>query len=247
MTPEPCRVFILAGGLGTRLRAMFPDQPKAMVPIAGRPFLEHQVTLLARQSFRDIVFCVGYRSQQIAEYFGDGAGWGVRISYCLEPQPLGTAGALKHAAEFWSGSVLVLNGDTYLDTDYQALVAQHRGRAAQGAIGTVGLMHVADCSRYGQVLLAPDGRIRRFEEKKEAPAGAGLVNAGVYVLEPGILEAIPAGRAVSMEYETFPALQESSAGLYGVALDGKIIDIGTPEGYTALEQYLNRQPSAPRR
>jgi mannose-1-phosphate guanylyltransferase len=244
MTPEPCSVFILAGGLGIRLRAMFPDRPKAMVPIGGRPFLERQVTLLASQGFRDFVFCVGYRSQPIAEYFGDGAGWGVRIAYSREPQPLGTAGALKYAADFLSGSALVLNGDTYLDTNYQVLVAQHRERAAQGAVGTVGLTRVADCSRYGQVHLAPDGRIRQFEEKKDAPARAGLVNAGVYVFEPSILEAIPAGRTVSMEYETFPALLGSSAGLYGLALEGMFIDIGTPEGYAALEEYLAHQPSA---
>jgi NDP-sugar pyrophosphorylase family protein len=247
MTPSACRVFILAGGLGTRLRAKFPDQPKAMAPVAGRPFLEHQVTMLASQGFRDFVLCVGYGAEQIAGYFGDGAGRGVSIAYSREPQPLGTAGALRQAADFWSGSALVLNGDTYLDTDYQALVTRHRERAGRGAVGSIGLMRVTDCSRFGQVLLGSDALIVQFAEKQPAPARAGLVNAGAYVFEPAVLDAIAVGRAVSMEYETLPALLASHAGLYGVALDGTFIDIGTPEGHAALEQYLARQPGAERR
>src|SRR5258706_2335589 len=201
MTLEACRVFILAGGRGTRLQALFPDQPKPMAPVAGRPFLEHQISLLASQGFRDFVLCVGYRAEQINSYFGDGARWGVRIEYSHEAQPLGTAGALRQAAGFWSGAALVLNGDTYLDTRFASLVGQHRRLAARGAIGSLGLLRVDDCARYGQVRLAPDGRIERFEEKRAAPAQAGLVNAGAYVLEPGVLDAIPAGRAVSIEYD----------------------------------------------
>src|SRR6185295_2279579 len=118
MTFEACRVFILAGGRGTRLQALFPDQPKPMVPVAGRPFLEHQISLLAQQGFDDFVLCLGYRAEQISSYFGDGARWGVRLAYSTELQPLGTAGALKQAARLWSGPALVLNGDTYLDTDF---------------------------------------------------------------------------------------------------------------------------------
>jgi mannose-1-phosphate guanylyltransferase len=247
MTLETCRVFILAGGRGTRLRALFPDQPKPMVPVAGQPFLLRQVSLLAGQGFRDFVLCVGYRAEQIAGYFGDGVRWGVRIAYSSESQPLGTAGALKQAAGFWSGAALVLNGDTYLDTDYQALVRQHCQQAARGAAGSLGLLRVDDCSRYGQVRLAPDGRIRQFVEKQAAPAQPGLVNAGAYVLEPSILEAIPAGRAVSIEYDTFPALLAAGAGLFGVALEGTFIDIGTPEGHAALEQRLARPPGLPGR
>ena len=246
MSAEPCRVFILAGGLGTRLRSLFPDQPKAMVPVAGRPFLWHQVALLAGHGFRDFVLCVGYRSEQVAEYFGGGDSLSVRIAYSREPQPLGTAGALKHAAAFFTAASLVLNGDTYLDANYQALLARHRERKAQGAIGTIGLVRAADCSRYGQVHLEPDHRLQRFEEKKDAPARAGLVNAGAYVFEPAILEAIPAGRAVSIEQETFPALLSAGAALYGAPLDGTFIDIGTPDGYAAFEQHLARPAGHPR-
>ena len=243
MMPEPCHVFILAGGRGTRLQALFPDQPKPMVPVAGKPFLERQVSLLASQGFRDFVFCVGYRAEQISDYFRDGARWGIQIAYSDEPQPLGTAGALKQAAGLWSGAALVLNGDTYLDTDYQALVQQHRRRAERGAIGSLGLLRVDDCSRFGQVQLAPDGRIERFIEKQAATVQAGLVNAGAYVLEPSILERIPAGRPVSIEYETFPALVAEGGGLFGVTLTGTFIDIGTPQGHAALEQRLTGHTS----
>ncbi len=247
MMPELCRVFILAGGRGTRLRALFPDQPKPMVPVAGKPFLERQLSLLGGQGFHDFVLCVGYRAEQIVDYFGDGARWGIQIDYSREPEPLGTAGALKQAAGYWSGAALVLNGDTYLDTDYQDLVRQHRQQTGRGAIGSLGLLRVDDCSRYGQVQLAPDGRIERFIEKQAATAPAGLVNAGAYVLEPSILEIIPAGQAVSIEYATFPALVAEGAGLFGVTLAGTFIDIGTPEGHAALEQRLDGQLGAPGR
>ena len=246
MSALPCRVFILAGGLGTRLRGLFPDQPKAMVPIAGRPFLWHQVALLAGQGFRDFVFCVGFRAEQIVVYFGDGAAWNLRIAYSREPLPLGTAGALRQAASFFTGSALVLNGDTYLDTDFRDLLAQHGERSAPAALGTLGLVQVADCSRYGEVLLAPDRRLRQFAEKTSAPPHAGLVNAGAYVFEPAILEAIAPGRAVSLEHETFPALLSAGAALYGAPLDGTFVDIGTPEGYAALEQQLSRPAGGPR-
>jgi len=236
-------VCILAGGLGTRIRSLFPGTPKGMIPIRGKPFLEHQVMLLAGQGFRHFVFCLGHLAAQIVHHFGDGARWGVRIEYSVEPVPLGTAGALRYAAPFFQDSLLVLNGDTYVTMDYQTLVAFHKENARpKGAIGTLGLVEVRDSTRYGRVVMGKDRRVVAFQEKISTQA-PGLVNAGVYVLEPQILEHIPSERAVSLEKETFPTLLDIGEHLYGFHIQGLFIDIGTPEGYHVLERLLGDSAS----
>ncbi len=229
------RVFILAGGLGTRIRSLYPDLPKPLISIHGKPFLEHQIGQLRDQGFRDFVLCVSYRADQIVDYFQDGTAWGVRIRYSYEREPLGTAGALRYAAPYWEDTGLVLNGDTFLSADFRTLVAAHR--AQPDASGSVGLVAVPDASRYGQVLIDPQQHITAFREKDQA-ANAGWINAGVYVLEPAVLDLIPSGRAVSIEREIFPALAASQH-LYGLPLDGVFVDMGTPEGLAAMEELLS--------
>lgn len=232
------KVFILAGGLGTRIRTLFPDRPKGLIPILGKPFLEWQIEQLIDQGFREFILCVSYLSRQIVEHFGDGAAWEVRIEYSIEAEPMGTAGALRIAAPFFRETSLVLNGDTYLETDYGALIAAHQEIARRGkVIGSLGLVTVPDTGRYGQVILGSDNRIAAFREKMPSQAQVGLINAGVYVFEPAVLDHIPAQRPASLEQETLPALVAAQA-LYGFPVEGSFVDIGTPEGYAALERQL---------
>lgn len=231
--------IILAGGLGTRIRALFPDRPKCLIPIRGKPFLDWQIERLARQGFQRIVLCVGHRAEEIVERYGDGAAWNVHIDYSREVEPMGTAGALRVAARFFREASLVLNGDTYLDTDYRALAAAHETRARpNGALGSLGLVAIADTSRSGQVILDQQHRIVAFREKAPARVEGGLISAGAYILEPETIERIPAGRPVSIETEIFPALASAGA-LYGFPLEGAFADMGTPEGYAALEALLS--------
>lgn len=234
------KTVILAGGLGTRLRSVYPDIPKALVPVHGKPFLEWQIELLASQGWRSFVLCVGYAAEKIERHFGDGSRWGVVIEYSAEAAPLGTAGAVRHAARFLRETALVLNGDTYLAMDYHALVAHHRAAAQGGQIlGTLALTSVTDSSRYGQVQLGDDTRIVSFQEKA-ASAAPQLVSGGVYVIEPALIDLIPAGGPVSLEKEVLPALAARRA-LSGFRAPDRFLDMGTPAGLQELETWLARR------
>lgn len=228
-------VFILAGGLGTRIRGLFPDRPKSMIPFNGKPFLEHQIALLARQGFRRFVLCVGYQAGPIRAHFEDGRRFGVEISYSQEATPLGTGGALRYAAAHFDGPGLVLNGDTYLAMDYRAMAAFHAAHA--GAVGTIAVSEVADTARYGQVVLDDARHITAFREKAVAH-GRGMVNAGAYIFEPRILDYIPKSGKVSLENETFPSLLAAGEAIYGYPIRESFVDIGTPEGYRQLQTIL---------
>lgn len=236
MGGERMKVLILAGGLGTRIQALFPDQPKGMIRFAGKPFLEHQMRLLARHGFWRFVLCVGYNAEQIEKYFGDGSGFGFEIDYSIENALRGTGGALRNAEQFLQERCLVLNGDTYLEMDYQALGHAHKVNRA--AVGTLAVIEMVDSSRYGQIVLDQAGRTTAFREKS-ACAHASLVSAGVYVFEPSILEYIPPGKTISLERDVFPSVLAAGEALYGFRTPGSFIDIGTPEGFELLRAKLD--------
>lgn len=234
------RALILAGGLGTRLRSLVSDRPKPMAEVDGRPFLEYQVAQLQAQGFCELVFCVGHMARHVLDYFGTGGPWGVSISYAVEVELLGTAGAIRNAERWIDGPFLVMNGDSYLEADLQSLVAFHERRTASDpcTVGTLLAVRVADASAYGTLELAPDGQVLGFREK--ASQGTGWINGGVYVLERKILELIPTGRAASLEREVFPASLEEGRHLYGKPEQGFFADIGTPEGYRRFQAYVSR-------
>jgi mannose-1-phosphate guanylyltransferase len=219
---------ILVGGEGTRLRPLTHHTPKAMLPIANRPFLEHQVEHLRRHGVDRIILACGYRPDAIRAHFGDA------LEYVVEPEPLGTGGAIAFAGRGFEEAFVVANGDVLTDLDLTALHRLHRDR---GARMTLALHAVDDPSRYGVVVTAADDSVRAFVEKP-APGqvDAVTINAGTYVVDPDVLELIPAGRAVSVEYEVFPLLV--GAGLYARRFEGAWRDIGTPASYLAanLEQ-----------
>lgn len=217
------RAVVLVGGEGTRLRPLTLTTPKPMLPIANRPFLERQLDHLRLHGIDDVVLACGYQPDAIRAHFG-GA-----VAYAVEPEPLGTGGAMAFAARSFGETFLVCNGDVLTDLDITALVAFHRDR---GARMTLALQPVDDPSRYGVVATDGGGAVTAFIEKP--PPGSTSVrtiNAGTYVVEPDVLELIPAGRAVSVEYDVFPRLVGD--GLHGLAHAGRWRDIGTPASYLA--------------
>lgn len=238
------QALILAGGLGTRLRPLVSDRPKALAPAGERPFLAHQIELLARRGLREIVLCVGYLHEQIERQFGDGRELGVSIRYSVEPQPLGTGGALKLAEPLVDDRFWLVNGDTYLDVDFRQVQLAHAERQSLGAraYGTIVLSRVDDGRRYGAVELDRDDRIVAFREKHESAAGAALVSAGMYLLEPDVFTLLPPAQPASLERDVFARLTAGPRPLLGYRADGFFVDMGTPEGYHTLVQHLESTP-----
>lgn len=239
--------LILAGGLGKRLQPVINDRPKPMASVGDKPFLEYQLEWLKRQSIDRLILCVGYRHQQIQDYFGDGERLGLQIDYSIEGELMGTGGAIRQAERFIQGPFLVLNGDTFIDIDLADLVDFHQANTeAPEYVGSIALARVEDASSFGSVKLDDQNHITSFLEKKGSDSSgvpvSGWVNAGVYLLEPELLRFIRADRKVSIERETFPAILESSRKLGGYQTDGVFIDIGTPEGYARFkDQFAGRK------
>jgi NDP-sugar pyrophosphorylase family protein len=217
------KAFILVGGLGTRLRSLGITQPKPMVDIGGRPFLEYLVLYLAGQEIRDFVFCVGYGAEEILRWFGDGSRWGVRLDYSVETTPLGTGGAFKNAESFAADENLVLNGDSFLELELRRFIAFHRRK---NALASVAAITVPASQDYGTIQTGRAGRIRAFSEK--IPGGTGLINGGIYLMQREVLGYIPQGQPVSIEKETFPRLLATGR-CYAFKTKGYFLDIGTPE------------------
>jgi NDP-sugar pyrophosphorylase family protein len=187
----------------------------------------------------DLVLCVGYRHEQIRGYFADGVRWGIKIRYSIEDELLGTAGALKLAQSHVTGPFWVLNGDSYFDIDLGELTQfHHQMKAGHGGLGTLALTDIQDARDYGAVALNANNEILRFEEKSAAAGTAKTINAGIYLLEPEILNLIPAAQKVSLERETFPALLQQGHTLFGYRSSGYFIDIGTPRAYLEFQKYI---------
>lgn len=222
------QAVVLVGGEGTRLRPLTSTVPKPVVPLVDRPFLAHLLGWLARHGADDVILSCGFGPERVHAALGDGSAHGVRLRYVEEPDPRGTAGALRFAAELLDERFLVLNGDVLSDLDLSAQVARH---AASGARATLGLVAVEDPSAYGLVRCAPDGSVRGFVEKPTPEqADTNLISAGAYVLEREVVDLIPPGRAVSIEREIWPALVGD--GLFAFAHEGAYwLDIGTPATY----------------
>jgi mannose-1-phosphate guanylyltransferase len=217
------QALILVGGEGTRLRPLTETVPKSVMPLAGRPFLSYMVEWLGRHGVKDVVLACGFGSEKVREVLGEGGE--PRLRYVDEPEPRGTAGAIKFAAELLSDRFLALNGDVLTDLDLTALMRFHEQR---GARATLGLYPVQDATGYGLVRRDDEGAVVEFLEKPDRPL-PGQINAGTYVLERSVLDLIPDGQLVSIEREVFPQL--IGEGLYALPLDGYWMDIGTPDRY----------------
>ncbi len=231
------QALILAGGKGTRLRPLTVYTPKPIVPICNRPFLLYQIDTLRRAGIVDITLSLSYQPNKIEQLLGDGTDFGVKLKYTVEPQPMGTAGAYKFAEDLIREPTVVFNGDILTDLDLKAVIREHNERKATA---TVVLTPVDNPRDYGLVETEADGRIKQFLEKpKEEKLPCNTINAGTYILEPQVLDYIPAGENHSFEYGLFPELLRRGEAFFAhVPPRTYWIDLGTPERYLQAHHDL---------
>jgi NDP-sugar pyrophosphorylase family protein len=227
-------VLVLSGGLGTRIRPVLGDTPKLLAPIAGRTYLDHLLGWLTRFGARRAVLALGHRAEAITEHLARRKSDSLVIETVVEPQPLGTAGAIRFArARLSSDPVLVLNGDSFADADLCKFLNRHRDT---GAAGTMLCATVADAGRYGRLQIDERGMIAGFSEKDAAFGGTATVNAGMYFLSASLLDAIASETATSLEKDVFERLPPGS--LAAFAECGNFIDIGTPESLALADKFF---------
>lgn len=246
------KAILLLGGFGTRLRPLTGDIPKQMLPVCGRPMIEWVCEHLARHGVSQVVLSLGYRAEAFTAAYPRGRIGQLAYEVAVEPEPRGTAGAVRFAAEATGidSLFLVLNGDVLTDLDIGALVSCH---AEMGTEATIALQPVDDPTPYGLVVTDPSGRVLSFSEKPEPGAlprpgprsDRPTINAGTYVLTPAVLDRIPPDRAVSIEREVFTRLAADGM-LAGSVSDSYWLDTGTPQQYLAanLDLLEGRRPRA---
>jgi NDP-sugar pyrophosphorylase family protein len=222
------KAFILAAGLGTRLRSLGLDLPKVMVPVGGKPLLEHHLELFKRQGIREFVVNLHYLPEKITGYFGDGSKFGVKITYSPEPELLGTAGGVKKMErELLDGTFLVFYGDNLVRVDFAPLIEFHRARKA---VATVALFASTEPWTGGVVETDVNGRVLRFVEKPDPKqVSTNLISAGIFVLEPSVLGTIPAEQFYDFGKDVFPKLLTDGRPVYAMQPEAYIQDVGTPE------------------
>jgi mannose-1-phosphate guanylyltransferase / phosphomannomutase len=230
------KAVVMAGGQGTRLRPLTSNQPKPMVPIVNKPCVQHILELLQRHDIDQVVMTLAFLPQHIRSYFGDGGAFGTHIEYSVEEVPAGTAGSVRLARELLQDTFLVISGDALTDFDLSALVDFHKQREA---MVTIALKSVPNPLEFGVVIVDEEGRIQRFLEKPGwGQVFSDTVNTGIYVLEPEILDRIPAGEPYDFSRDLFPKLFDDHERLYGRVCDGYWQDVGS------LEQYLQANRDA---
>jgi len=226
--------MILAGGLGTRLRAAVADRPKPMATVGDQPFVVFLLEQLVRHGFRRAVLCVGHMGEYVPRILGSTYG-PLHLIYSFEPMPLGTGGALRNAYGLVSDDdILVMNGDSFCDFDLDALPRAHR---SSGGAATMVVLQQSDRRRAGAVQALADGRVVKFESRPAVPA-PGLINSGVYMFRREALQSIPQDATISLEDDVFPAMVTRGA-LYALPVEARFIDIGTPESYAAAQTFFS--------
>ena len=232
--------LILAGGKGTRLRPLTIYTPKPIVPVVSRPFLLYQLDILAKAKIKDITLSLSYQPDKIEDLLGDGSQHGVNLKFVTESSPMGTAGAYRFASGDYRETAVVLNGDILTSIDIAKVVDFHRSKNADA---TIVLSSVSEPSKYGLVEADKDGKVLRFLEKPSVEEAARLnvntINAGIYILEPAVLDLIPEGENASFEYEVFPKLLEAGISFFAYTMEtGYWRDIGTPDSYLEAHHDL---------
>ncbi|MGZ4408098.1 MAG: sugar phosphate nucleotidyltransferase, partial [Gaiellaceae bacterium] len=218
------KAVVMAGGEGTRLRPLTSNQPKPMVPVVGKPCMEHILELLREHGMGEVIVTVAFLPQAIRSYFGQGETLGMEIGYSVEESPLGTAGSVRLAGKQLDETFLVISGDALCDVDLSALVAFHKEK---GAAVTIGLKSVENPLEFGIVVTDEEGRIERFLEKPSwGQVFSDTINTGIYVIEPEVLRHVPTDRPYDFSKELFPLLLEMGRPLYGMVCDGYWQDIG---------------------
>jgi NDP-sugar pyrophosphorylase family protein len=234
-TMSSVQAFILLGGLGTRLRTLYPDRPKALVPILGRPFIAWQLTWLRSAGIRSVHLAAGHMASAIAAWMGSDEPENISVTLSEEPEPLGTGGGLKHIENhIHTNPFIVVNGDSLLpNLDWHGFLDAHR---RSNAMATLAVARIEQTGRYGTVEFDKDHVITAFLEKTERPSG--WINGGVYIVNRETLGHIPAGRTLSLETDVFPTLcRQGSLRVYEAT--APILDMGTPEGIEQMETFLS--------
>jgi mannose-1-phosphate guanylyltransferase len=230
------KALILAGGEGTRLRPLTLALPKPVVPVVNVPFLRYQLELLHKHGVCEVILSLGYQPQKIEAVLGDGASLGMKVHYVVEQSPLGTGGAYKNAEALLDGPTIVFNGDILCDLDLTDVIKRHQSNSATA---TLVLTPVQNPSAYGLVETTDGGRITRFLEKPSPEEiTCNTINAGTYILEPEVLNTIPAGENYSFERGVFPGLLRDQRPVYAYVSEGYWIDIGTPQKYMQVHQDI---------
>jgi mannose-1-phosphate guanylyltransferase len=230
------KAVILVGGEGTRLRPLTCKITKAMVPILNMPFLEYLMRYLKEHGIKDIILAMSYLPDRIQGYFGDGAKFGLHLTYLVEEPPLGTAGAVKNAEAFLDEPFFVFNGDVLTDIDLTAMMSRHQGAKPKVSIA---LTPVDNPTIYGVVETDARGMVRRFVEKPSwEEVTTNMINAGIYILEPEVLSHIPPSTPFTFEHHVFPRLLKMGEPILSYPSDTYWIDIGTPEKYLRVHHDL---------
>jgi NDP-sugar pyrophosphorylase family protein len=230
--PQDIDVVILCGGLGMRLQGVIDDRPKPMAEINGRPFLDILIHYVARYGFTRFILCTGYKSNMIRRYYEKNRDK-LLVLFSEESEPLGTAGAIKHAESCIKSDIfLVLNGDSLCELDLEDFLKFHIGKRASVSIALTTIKSPRD---YGVIELDGDHKVIRFSEKVLVNSN-GLVNTGIYFFDRMILKEIPSGEKRSLEYDIFPKILNK--GVYGYVTEEKLLDIGTPEKLEIAKEYF---------
>jgi mannose-1-phosphate guanylyltransferase len=232
------QALILAGGKGTRLRPLTVYTPKPIVPVLNKPFLLYQIEILRRAGIKDITLSLSYQPDKIEHLLGDGSDYGVKLRFVTEPSPMGTGGAYKFAADAIRETTIVFNGDIITDLDISKVIELHKEKKAEA---TLTLVPVENPAAYGLVETDSDGAILRFREKPKPEDIDALttnnINAGIYILEPTILDLIPKGENCSFEYNVFPDILTNQKPFYAYVIENNYWrDIGTPASYLEVHR-----------
>ena len=226
------KAVILVGGEGTRLRPLSYYMPKPMVPVLNQPFLAHTIAYLKKYGVGNIILALSYLPEVIQGYFGGSSNLGVPLTYAIENNPLGTAGAVKNVEQYLNSTFVVLNGDIFTDLNIAGMLAFHRHK---GAKVTIALTWVDNPTAFGVVETDDDGRVKCFVEKpSHNRVTTNWINAGIYILEPEVLEHVPINSHCMFERGLFPLLLELGEPVYSYPFSGYWLDMGTLEKYLQL-------------
>jgi len=218
--------FILAGGKGTRLKPITHEIPKPLVPLHEKPIMEHTIDLFKKFGIKDILISIGYKGDKIKEYFGNGKRFGVNIRYIEEKEPMGTGGPLNLAKQYLTGTFVMCNADELKDINLDEMYLSHK---ESNGVGTIALTTVEDPSKYGVAKLRGNRVLEFIEKPKKEEAPSKLINSGLYILEPSVLNFIPEG-SCSIERDVFPKIAAAGQ-LFGYHFEGQWFDTGDMERY----------------
>jgi mannose-1-phosphate guanylyltransferase len=230
------QAMILAAGVGSRMQPLTRTIPKPMLPVAGEPLLAHTIRWLQRAGVTDIALNLHHLPHVICDYFGDGAAWGVTLRYLFEPTLFGTAGSVKQLAHVFHETFVVVYGDLLIDINLAALVDMHRQHEA---LATIGLKPTDDPASQGMIVCDAQGRVTQFVEKPTVwTQQQRLANAGIYLVEPSVIDWIPDRFPSDWGFDVFPRLLAANLPVYGCPVHGQVVDIGTPAAYARVKDSI---------